>query len=257
LSLQDTIAAVESCSTMTELCDALQRVAGNYGFAAFTFIDAGQPHLDRPYYVTTTGPAWVAEYTDNGFVHVDPCLIRVRRTNTPFAWGSIELPPSTGRHRPGAVQTMEAARDHGFTEGFVVPFHFRDRLGCTFSSSTVFFWKDTQQRFRHLLETHRNELHLTVLCWVQRAVDVVAAEHRQRPPFLRPPEEGVAGLLTERERAVIAWAARGKTGAETADILKLSDETVATYMRTAQRKLGAANKTHAVAKAIVLGVIEP
>lgn len=241
---------------MRELCDKLQRIIENYGFSAFTFIDAGQPHLDRPYYVTTASAAWVDEYTTNNFVQVDPCLIKVRRTNTPFTWSAVELPASVGRRKPGAVKTMEAARDHGFTEGLVIPFHFRDNRGFIFSSSTVFFWKDAVSRFNFLLGSHRHEIHLLMIYWIQRAIDVVAAEHRQGSPFFRPPEDDARPGLTDREREVMAWAARGKTIVDTAEILKISDETVETHIRNAMRKLNATNKTHAVAKCIGIGLID-
>ena len=52
------------------------------------------------------------------------------------------------------------------------------------------------------------------------------------------------------------WAGRVKTTSTTADILKISEETVETHVRNAIRKLGATNKTHAVAKAIYLGLID-
>jgi LuxR family quorum sensing-dependent transcriptional regulator len=62
--------------------------------------------------------------------------------------------------------------------------------------------------------------------------------------------------LTDRERDVLSWGARGKTVSETAEILRLSADTVETHMRHATHKLGANNKTHAVAKAIHFGLID-
>lgn len=256
MQLEAAVTDIEACDSIEELQRTLQRIIENYGFAAFTFIDAGQPHVDKPYFWTTTSQAWVDEYTGNGFVHVDPCLIKVRRTNTPFSWGSIEMPAVLGRRKPGAVKTMEAARDHGFTEGFVIPYHFRDPRGFLFSSSTVFFWKDGVSRFRFLLGSHRHELHLIMIYWTQRAIDLVARDYRQTAPFFRPPDDGSIPTLTDRERDIMSWAARGKTTADTAEILKISNETVDTHVKNALRKLNAANKTHAVAKCISLGVID-
>ncbi|MGC2780478.1 MAG: autoinducer binding domain-containing protein [Bradyrhizobium sp.] len=256
MRLEEAIADIEGCGTIEELQHTLQRIIENYGFAAFSFIDAGQPHVDRPYFWTTTGRAWVEEYANNSFVHVDPCLSRVRRTNTPFNWGSVELPPVLGRRKPGAVKTMEAARDHGFTEGLVVPFHFRDQRGFMFSSSTVFFWKDAVSQFKCLLGARRHELHLIMIYWTQRAIDLVARDHRRTAPFFRPPEDDSIPVLTDRERDVMAWAARGKTITDTAEILKISSETAETHIRNALRKLNATNKTHAVAKCIALGLID-
>ena len=256
MQLEEAISGIERCVSIPELQQTLQRIIEHYGFASFSFIDAGQPHIDRPYYWTTTSQAWVNEYTQNGFVGVDPALSKVRRTNTPFDWQDIELPQVIGRRKPGAVKTMEAARDHGFTEGFVVPYHFRDPRGFLFSSSTVFFWKDGVSRFRFLLGSHRHEIHLIMIYWTQRAIDLVARDHRQTTPFFRPPDDESIPTLTDRERDIMSWAARGKTTADTAEILKISNETVDTHVKNALRKLNAANKTHAVAKCISLGVID-
>lgn len=256
VNLEETLADIERCNSMDELQAMLQRIIENYGFAAFTFIDAGQPHLDKPYYITTTNRAWVDEYTHNNFVHVDPCLIKVRRTNTPFNWSSIERPALLGRRKPGAIKTMEAARDHGFTEGFVVPYHFRDHRGFMFSSSTVFFWKDTLARFKSLFGSHRHELQLVMIYWTQRAIDLVARDHRHGPSVFRAPDGPPLAALTDRERDVMAWAARGKTMRETAAILNISDETAESHVRHVLDKLDASNKTHAVVKCIALGLID-
>ena len=63
--------------------------------------------------------------------------------------------------------------------------------------------------------------------------------------------------MTDRERDVLSWAARGKSVLDTADILILSEDTVKTHIRNALTKLGANNKTHGVTKAIYLGLISP
>jgi DNA-binding CsgD family transcriptional regulator len=62
--------------------------------------------------------------------------------------------------------------------------------------------------------------------------------------------------LTDRERDVLSWAARGKTTQDTADIIGISNETVITHMKAAMNKIAAGNKTHAVAKALHLGLID-
>ena len=51
-------------------------------------------------------------------------------------------------------------------------------------------------------------------------------------------------------------AARGKTVADTAQILGISPETVEGFIKQALRKLEASNKTHGVAKSIALGIID-
>ncbi len=59
-----------------------------------------------------------------------------------------------------------------------------------------------------------------------------------------------SGLLTPREREALGWVARGKSASEVADILKITKRTVDEHVQAAIRKLGAANRTHAVAIAL-------
>jgi len=256
MSLDEAISTIEAAGTMDELRSCLHRIVQNYGFSGFAFIDAGRPELDIPYYTGTYPAAWERAYIQNDFVHVDPALARVRRTNTPFHWGELKLPEKLGRKRPPEVKMMDAAREHGFKEGFVVPFHYRDRLGAIHSSSTVFFWEDEPQWFQKLFSHHRHELHLIMIYWVQRAMDVVNREQRNGPAILRPSNGSENVQLTAREKEVLAWAARGKTVADTAQILGISPETVEGFVKQALRKLDAANKTHGVAKSIALGLID-
>jgi LuxR family quorum sensing-dependent transcriptional regulator len=63
-------------------------------------------------------------------------------------------------------------------------------------------------------------------------------------------------ILTPREREVLGWVARGKSASEIGEILHITKRTVDEHVQTAVRKLGAMNRTHAVAIAIRDGIIE-
>jgi LuxR family quorum sensing-dependent transcriptional regulator len=67
----------------------------------------------------------------------------------------------------------------------------------------------------------------------------------------------VSPSLTPREREVLAWVAKGKSAWETGKILHIAKRTVDEHTQTAARKLGAANRTQAVALALLLRLIEP
>ena len=63
--------------------------------------------------------------------------------------------------------------------------------------------------------------------------------------------------LTPREEDILTWIARGKTRAEIAVILTLSEDSVKTYTERARRKLNAVNTTQAATIALTLGLISP
>jgi LuxR family transcriptional activator of conjugal transfer of Ti plasmids len=56
--------------------------------------------------------------------------------------------------------------------------------------------------------------------------------------------------LSQREVQCLAWAARGKTMVETAEIMGLTPRTVTFHLENARAKLEASNITQAVAMAL-------
>lgn len=253
------LADIAACSDLAALKRRLQIIAEAYGFSSFNFLDVGNPHIDVPFYMGTTGAAWEETYKNNGFVHVDHCVKMARRSNTPFTWDEVPQPISASSGpRSGSVRLMEAASDHGYKNGLVVPFHYRDRIGRIYSSLCVFYWKDRQSSFKSTIARKKFDLHIVLIYWIQRAIDIVAETERAGG-------EARMGLgqtqlaempLSDRERDVLAWAARGKTAAETSDILTISEETVSSHLRNAMRKLNAVNKTQATVRALYLGLID-
>lgn len=70
---------------------------------------------------------------------------------------------------------------------------------------------------------------------------------------VRPPDP--LSLLTPPERRCLAWAAYGCTDKEIAQEIDRSTDTVRFHMKNVLKKLGAANRTHAVAVGIQKGII--
>lgn len=63
--------------------------------------------------------------------------------------------------------------------------------------------------------------------------------------------------LTPREEECIFWACEGKTAWEISKIINISERTTVFHLTGATQKLGAVNRQHAVAKAILGGLIKP
>jgi LuxR family transcriptional regulator len=72
--------------------------------------------------------------------------------------------------------------------------------------------------------------------------------------FGGPPKEHQG--LSRRELECLTWSARGKTVEDIAVILDLSADTVRVYLKRVNQKLDAVNRSHAVAKAMCLGMID-
>ncbi len=61
--------------------------------------------------------------------------------------------------------------------------------------------------------------------------------------------------LSIREVAVLRWTAEGKTSADISDIFNISERTVNFHIGNTIAKLNATNKTAAVVRALLLGML--
>jgi len=93
--------------------------------------------------------------------------------------------------------------------------------------------------------------------------DLVALEVLVRKAFERmfelvemPPQEKKL-TLTDREREVLTFVARGKTNWEIGTIMNISEYSVRDYLKDLSKRMGTSNRTHTVTKAIRLGLILP
>ncbi len=83
---------------------------------------------------------------------------------------------------------------------------------------------------------------------LRQAVEATISER----PFVDPavPAKGTRGKLTRRQRQILQLLADGESTTVAARELDLSEETVKTHTKNALARLGARNRTHAVAIAV-------
>lgn len=133
--------------------------------------------------------------------------------------------------------------DQGICRGLTVPIHL---AGGRFAFVTV------------AGDSPEEEWQLRASRWCE-AIFLLAHyfHHIVLSKFDTPFNTGGCAPLSPREAECLHWAAQGKTTEETAIILGLSLETVRIHLKRATVKLDAANRSHAVAKALSLGYIDP
>lgn len=86
------------------------------------------------------------------------------------------------------------------------------------------------------------------LAELRRAVDAAVAQERFVDPNVPP--KGSRGKLTQRQRQILQLLANGESTTVAARELDLGEETVKTHTKNAVARLGAKNRTHAVAIAL-------
>jgi DNA-binding NarL/FixJ family response regulator len=89
---------------------------------------------------------------------------------------------------------------------------------------------------------------------LRRAVQAALAQERFIDPAVPP--RGSRGKLTKRQREILQLLANGESTTVAARELDLSEETIKTHTKNALARLGARNRTHAVAIAMRESLIE-
>jgi DNA-binding NarL/FixJ family response regulator len=89
---------------------------------------------------------------------------------------------------------------------------------------------------------------------LMRAVRAALAQESFVDPAVPPP--GSRGKLTRRQREILQLLANGESTTVAARKLGLSEETVKTHTKNALARLGARNRTHAVAIALREALVE-
>lgn len=184
--------------------------------------------VDSPFVRTTYPMEWVGEYVIRQYVDRDPVIRAGLSRSAPFDWASL-------RDEPFYDEIMAAAEKFGIgRNGYSVPVadkHRRHALVSFNSSRGVDEWS-------HHLLLHVNDFIELAHLLHRKAVAEVYGQNYGLPQ------------LGPRELECLTWTARGKESKEIAAILKLSDHTVRTYLRSARFKLACATLSQAVGQAL-------
>lgn len=230
----DFIEGLSGLSTLTEAFRAIETGFGAFGFE--TIIITAIPNHHQQFSQMVMAKRWPDEwfrlYTQRNYDRFDPVVRHLRRTINPFEWS--EAPYHRGDDRR-AAEVMDRAADFRMVRGFIVPIH-----GLAGYEAAISFGGSNIE----LNSRTKPVLHLMAMY----AFDRIRTLAAPAPPAAR---------LTHREREALIWAARGKSAWEIGEILSIAQRTAEEHISTAGRKLGAANKTHAVAIAIRQNLIFP
>jgi DNA-binding CsgD family transcriptional regulator len=197
-------------------------------------------------------------HPEGGEVRFDNCP-DAWRLRCEHAWDSAsnpvhlralqEITPILWRHVPQGELFTEL-RALGLVTGVTDPVH-----GPSGQRSELSFVKNRGgQQAEREIQIALTKCHLLTTYVHDSAARIL--KRRSSKPVDRlavPPNES----LNERECAILAWIAAGKTISEIAGLLPISERTVNFHLYNARRKLGAANSRHAITKAIALGLIGP
>ncbi|WP_342627778.1 LuxR family transcriptional regulator [Nguyenibacter vanlangensis] len=238
--------ALRDLSTGGEIRNFLQEMVDRLGFTHFAYHVVKTPDVDhlgaRQVYGLTTYPTeWLRHYVANGYVHEDPVVAKVFDKRSPFVWGdAIDAEELSKKQR----QLLEDAQDAGLKNGLTIPLMSRNGEVAALSLIPGSAASETMRsvEMQYLVQLLALHLH-------DHAARVVIEEG------LTDNSRRRKTLLSNRESEALSWVARGKSTWDISRILEISEKSVEFYLDSAKRKLQATNRTQAVVKAIVLGLI--
>jgi LuxR family quorum sensing-dependent transcriptional regulator len=211
--------------------DAVQNALVRFGFESFNLGGLPMQYFEGIAVATHWPAEYHRVYLQEHYVRVSPVYWQARRSPAPFEWRSDEFVRDPN---PRVARMMQVTGDFGLARGFTVPLHGpRGFQGCVAMAGARIELPDHVRPGLHLMALHAFERMRTIL----------------------RPQPRVSPALTPRELEVLAWVANGKSAWEISEILRIGKRTVDEHAQTAFRKLGAVNRTHAVAIAMRDGLI--
>jgi DNA-binding CsgD family transcriptional regulator len=234
---------LQACKSPELLASEIARSARALGFEHWMYA-LDLPVIDqhkRQFILGGYPDAWVSHYFADDYLRLDPVIAHCQTHATPLIWPSADRQPREPDHQSAQVKRMfgEAA-EFGLRSGVSIPLH---GLGCTwglvsFSSETTMSRSD--------LEALAPKLH-----WFAHCI------HEAGHGYARDPAPGPLPHLTSREIECLHWVAVGKTGWEIGRLLGVAERTVVFHLQNATHKLGVHGRKAAIARAIMLGLINP
>lgn len=175
---------------------------------------------------------WNRHYKDSGYIAIDPTVKHGMKSNLPIIWSDHTF--------KDASALWDDARDCGLNSGWAQAFRSPNgHIGLvTFARSTAD------------LSTQELEVKQPHLTWLAQTMHELFYRQLRKDNVLETEQQ-----LTHRELEVLRWTAAGKTSAEVAIILNISERTIEFHVRNILLKLGCTNKLAAAVKAVLSGIL--
>ncbi|WP_436876669.1 transcriptional regulator SdiA [Siccibacter turicensis] len=183
--------------------------------------------------VETTYPTvWWQHYLSENYFRLDPVLKPRNYERGHVVWDAQLFTPET-------LTFWDAARDHGLRQGFTQ---------CVISPERVTSFLSVSRTSTRGRIPDADELSMRLQLLGELSMFTLL---RLGDPAVLPLEM----KLSKRELEILQWTAEGKTSAEIAMILSISENTVNFHQKNMQKKFNAPNKTQIACYAAATGII--
>jgi DNA-binding CsgD family transcriptional regulator len=183
----------------------------------------------------TYSQSWLQRYAEADYHRIDPTVEGASRSFLPIDWKTLQW--DTRKKR----QFLREAIDCGLgNQGYTIPLRGPD------GQFAMFVINDNMSdgAWEKFKSEHASDLLVTAHFFHQKVLEIEKV-------FGPSP----AVQLSAREQDVLRYVASGKSRAQVAHELSISENTLRVYLDSARHKLGALNLTHAVAIGVNRGLI--
>ncbi|MCP5038099.1 MAG: LuxR family transcriptional regulator [Rhodobacteraceae bacterium] len=183
----------------------------------------------------TYSPEWVDRYLEKDYLRMDPVIFGCVQRFTPVIWKDLDWSSRT------ASAMFRDAIDHGLgNQGYTIPIRGPNGQFALFT----------------LNEQAEDNAWQDFVVRNARDLIIIAHEFNKKALEFEREDEGVPKpALSPRELTAMTCLAKGKSRAQAAAEMEISEHTLRVYIEAARHKLGALNTTHAVARALSEGII--
>lgn len=233
---EDLLSGHEITNCDSSLFEKICAAAQSLGFDYCVYGLQLPTSLSKPKVISmSNGPvAFQERYVSEGYLYIDPTVKHARRSQTPIAW-TEEL-----FNTPATRALWDDAHAAGI----------RARWAQSCITSTGVAGMLTLSRPSEKLSSSELASQEIKMSWL-----VNVAHFSLSRAFMSQAIEKIQPGLTAREIEILKWTADGKTSADIAEILSISENTVNFHIKNATAKLQTSNKTAAAVRACMLGLL--
>jgi LuxR family transcriptional activator of bioluminescence operon len=231
---------LENSNSVDDIKLICEEFCASHGFEFYLFgvCDAGSLSAPKVSIITNYPDEWMNFYSVEKMQKNDPVVKYCWANTMPIRW--LDLMNLRDYVNVPGEQVLIRAREFGLQDGLSVPIKSPSGEIALFSVATSNI-EDLNDRMLKLLHP-------------AQSFGNAVFEHYMRVQ-LKPEDRNF--YLTDREKECLFWVCEGKTAWEISKILGVAERTITFHLTGAMKKMGAVNRQHAAAKAIMHGLIQP
>ncbi|MFK7765153.1 MAG: autoinducer binding domain-containing protein [Roseobacter sp.] len=178
---------------------------------------------------------WVERYIEKGYNKIDPVVLGCLQRFDPANWKDLDWSSKPAR------TFLKDAIEHGLgSQGLAIPIRGPNGQYALLSINE----ERSDDEWADFVRKHKREFMIIAYEFNKKGLE-----------FEEGGADKMMGKLSPRELAALTYLARGMSRNQAAHHLNISEHTLRVYIESSRHKLGALNTTHAVARALNIGLI--